>query len=343
MKKNNTITGVADFKFPIDLFTVEHLSKQIGIPSEILEIFCMKMNDPESAERLVRLFQVEKSSGGKRDIHDLDLCFKKINSSLDKLLKKVKLPDCFRWGVKGSNIKSNALLHIGNPYLYKMDISNFFPSITARRIREMLKAMGCSSQVASIITRLSTYNWIDPQGFPTACTIANIYLANTCHSAIKRVLWDSIAHSFWVDDGTFSSKSRIPHDKIGKIIGILARAWLVVHPRKSIMYWRNQSKEVTSLVIGDTDIKINPETIERMRSDLHLLRRFSPEELSLKRYEKNKKRQKAENSGTWMIKNLNGRLLHIKNTNEGQFNKISKAYADTIKKYEILIVANPEM
>jgi len=96
MTKTHNISGIADFCFPVVLFEKEHLSKQTNVKIETLEILCEQLSNEKGAKLLVHVIKIEKKDKSPRYIHDSEAFLKEINRKMDHLLKKVRLPECFR-------------------------------------------------------------------------------------------------------------------------------------------------------------------------------------------------------------------------------------------------------
>jgi len=55
-----------------------------------------------------------------------------------------------------------------------MDIKSFFPSIHSTRVYRLWVRLGCTPDVARVLTRLATYDHELPLGFPSSPAIANL-------------------------------------------------------------------------------------------------------------------------------------------------------------------------
>jgi RNA-directed DNA polymerase len=71
---------------------------------------------------------------------------------------------------------SNAKEHLKSKFVLNVDIKDFFPSITFRRVRGMLlaKPFGFTNAVATSLARLSCHQDQLPQGAPSSPVIANM-------------------------------------------------------------------------------------------------------------------------------------------------------------------------
>src|SRR3989339_217594 len=105
-------------------------------------------------------------------------------------------------------LRDNAQFHTGKKYILKIDIADFFPSISPEKIFKTLKQLQIADKPASLLTTLVTVKNPHPhlpQGFCTSPKIASLVLLNLekrFHNLFKEKKCD---YSFWVDDITFSS------------------------------------------------------------------------------------------------------------------------------------------
>ncbi len=126
----------------------------------------------------------------------------RINSYLQN---NVPFPDFVYGGVpKKDNVK-NAYEHKGRKYVFQTDLKDFFPFITNKMVNKALVGIGFSSDVASIITKLTTYKGHLPQGAPTSTTIANIVFLPTGRKLEQLAKENNLRFTIFVDDVTFSS------------------------------------------------------------------------------------------------------------------------------------------
>lgn len=79
----------------------------------------------------------------------------------------------------GRNIGENARSHLGRPFLYKTDISNFFASVKVPLIRGAIEMHypHLSQTAVEEIVALVTYENVLPQGAPTSPHLANLVLS----------------------------------------------------------------------------------------------------------------------------------------------------------------------
>jgi RNA-directed DNA polymerase len=93
---------------------------------------------------------------------------------LDTILHKVPLNSHAEGYVKHKSILTNAHRHVGKDILIRMDISNFFPSITFSRVVGTFEALGYPHNVAELLGKLTSHQGRLPIGAPTSPAISNI-------------------------------------------------------------------------------------------------------------------------------------------------------------------------
>ncbi len=137
-------------------------------------------------------------------------------SKLHRLLQQRILPSKYCFGsVLGRNLKQHVQLHIGNCYVLKMDVADFYPSISSNRVfRFFLYECACSPKVSHVLTRLCTHDYHLALGLITSPTIANSMLRRFDSSVGELCDQYSSRYSRWVDDITISSRWNLKESKI---------------------------------------------------------------------------------------------------------------------------------
>lgn len=128
---------------------------------------------------------------------------KRINSYL---VEHITMPEYAFGGVKGKDNIQNARFHKGQKYVFQTDLKDFFPYITNKMVYKMFIVNGFSPDVASLLTKLTTYKGHLPQGSPTSTTIANLVFV-PCGNEIKSIAErEGLRFTTFVDDVTISSQ-----------------------------------------------------------------------------------------------------------------------------------------
>lgn len=154
-----------------------------------------------------KTFEISKKSGGVRVIsapHDqLKVLQERLKILLDELYNPKSSAMAF---IKGRSIVENAKQHTRKKFVFNLDLSDFFSSITFPRVRGLLMAKPYSLQsgVATVIAHLCTLNGILPQGSPCSPVLSNMI----CSGLDRQLKYFAIKHrarySRYADDITFS-------------------------------------------------------------------------------------------------------------------------------------------
>jgi hypothetical protein len=124
----------------------------------------------------------------------------------DLLLRNHKYSEFAFGGVPGRSIKDAVKPHSGRPLVIQVDVKNFYPSISDKAVFGVWRRLGHGPKVASLLTRLTTYNHHLPQGAPTSMALANVYMEPVDEKimATLRMAFADIRYTRYVDDMFFS-------------------------------------------------------------------------------------------------------------------------------------------
>jgi RNA-directed DNA polymerase len=171
----------------------------------------------------------------------------------------------------GRSIVTNARVHAGARVIVKLDIRGFYPTVTMRRVKGLLRRAGLGEQVATVMALLATESPREavathgkthyvalgprslPQGAPTSPSITNaLCLRLDCRlSGLARKL--GCRYTRYADDLTFSW-----HADAAPKVGALLRATTMIvraegfaiHPQKTRVMRAASRQRVTGLVVN---------------------------------------------------------------------------------------------
>lgn len=176
------------------------------------------------------------------------------------ILLKLHMPDYAYGAVKGRDNVSNAKKHQGKKYKFTTDLKDFFPSITNKSVYEMFEEEKFSHEVASLLTKLTTYKGKIPQGAPTSSTLANLVFRKTGGILDNFSKENGLTFTSFVDDMTFSS----PNDFkkiVPEILDIITADFKISH--KKTNYSRNPN--ITGLHPMNNHLKLPDSFMEKYR------------------------------------------------------------------------------
>ncbi|MDP2341690.1 MAG: reverse transcriptase domain-containing protein [Deltaproteobacteria bacterium] len=239
-------------------------------------------------------FSIPKKTGGVRCISAPKARLKKAQQWLhDVVLARVA--DAASLGldahgfVPTRSVVTNALPHVGKHVVVNLDLKDFFPSITFRRVKGLFTALGYSPHVATIFALLSTEpprvpvvvdgkrlhvalsDRVLPQGASTSPAITNLL----CRRLDKRAAGLARRHGFsytrYADDLTFSSaqnddvKLKVLLSQVRRVI---VDEGLVENADKTRIMRRGRRQEVTGVVVNQRPA-VPRDEVRVLRAILH--------------------------------------------------------------------------
>jgi RNA-directed DNA polymerase len=199
-----------------------------------------------------------------------------------RLLAAIDLPFYLCGGVRGRRLQDNVAFHLGAPVIVTVDIKNFFPSIHNRQVYEVwTKLLGCSAEIGSLLTRLTTRTHYLPQGASTSTTLANLVLLSIDRPIREACEQNGVRYSTWVDDLAFSGANA--RKVLPLVIRTLKTAGFDVSRNKIRIMGEGTQKVLNGVLLG-TSPSVMPERIKQMRSGIHKLQSGEVPRIARKQY-----------------------------------------------------------
>ena len=124
---------------------------------------------------------------------------------LNILLKRLAPSVHSHGGIRGRSIRTNAEAHAGSEFVFKTDISNFYPSIRHDRVYALFVGnFQCSPDVAHYCTKLATYRYHLAQGLMTSPILADQALGKVDERIGAACKKAGLTYTRFVDDITIS-------------------------------------------------------------------------------------------------------------------------------------------
>ncbi len=197
--------------------------------------------------------------------------------------------------VAGRSIVTNAAPHAGRAVVVNLDLKEFFPSITFRRVKGLFEAVGYSEHAATVLALLCTEpprveaeldgkvyhvalgQRVLPQGACTSPAITNAL----CRRLDRRLAGLARRHQFtytrYADDLTFSGDNA---KAVGRLLrsvrSVLQEEGFVEHPRKTKVMRRARRQEVTGVTVN-VKPAVSRREVHTLRAILHNAARFGLE------------------------------------------------------------------
>ncbi len=239
---------------------------------------------------------IPKRDGGQRLISSPKPTLKKAQRwILRQIAERLPVHGAAHGFLPGRSIFSNAAVHAGARQIIKLDIRNFYPTVTWRRVKGLFRKGGYGEQVATVLALLCTeaprellelngkpYHVANgpralPQGAPTSPALSNtVCLRLDCRlSGLTQKL--GFRYTRYADDLTFSWHAAEP-PPLGRLLRgvrmILQAEGFILHPDKTRVLRQGRRQTVTGLVVNAAPPQSSPARIPRakvreLRAALH--------------------------------------------------------------------------
>jgi retron-type reverse transcriptase len=242
-------------------------------------------------------FQVPKKTGGVRQISAPMPRLKALQHwILHHILERVEIHDCAHGFRPGRSIVSNARPHVGAETIINLDLQDFFPSITYRRVKGLFRSFGYSEAAATIFGLLCTEPTLEevaldgrtyfvatgarhlPQGAPTSPAVTNALCRRLDRRLLKAAGHLGFAYTRYADDLTFSASG----ESLRHLGGVLAQAEAIVahegftvHPAKTRVIRRSRRQDVTGVVVNSRP-NVSRQELKRFRAALYQIEKDGP-------------------------------------------------------------------
>lgn len=242
-------------------------------------------------------FQIKKKAGGTRTIFAPNEGLKAIQSCLSLILGTLYQANASATGfVRGRSIFDNAKIHVGQHYVFNIDLKDFFPSIDQARVWGRLKLAPFNlgekngrQILANIIAKLCCHEFdvermdvsgewkkekrsVLPQGAPTSPVISNLI----CEKLDKRLVGIAkrfgLKYSRYADDITFSSLHYVYHrqgDFFKEVERVINDQNFHIKESKTRIQGEGYRQEVTGLVVNDK-VNVRKRYVKELRKWLYL-------------------------------------------------------------------------
>lgn len=192
---------------------------------------------------------------------------------LDNIISKGKVHGCANGFINGKSIVTNARMHIGQRFLLKIDIQDFFPSIKINWIIRVFLSMGYSRKVAFYLASLCCYNEHLPQGSPASPMLSNIVAYHLDRRLYRLAKKFGLKFSRYADDIAFSGEA-IDRRFINYVFNIIRDCGFKPNKKKTRLYNGNGKRILTGISIGDEALRLPRDYRRELEQELHYIKRF---------------------------------------------------------------------
>lgn len=223
----------------------EHeLARRLDLPVEELKSFSPAYHE----------FRLPKRSGGTRLITAPTAELKTLQRRiLRRVLGRLRAHPNATGFERGHSIVTNAVLHAGKAVVIRLDIRDFFPTTSARRVSQYFRDIGWNRAAAAILTKLTTHEGCLPQGAPTSPRLANLVNKKLDTRLARLANSLGAAYTRYADDLTFSFAQDEPKlvKRLKHAAGVVLDEYgYALNAKKTRVLRAHQQQRVTGLVVN---------------------------------------------------------------------------------------------
>ena len=235
-------------------------------------------------------FYLAKKSGGKRLISAPMPILKNAQYwILENILYKVSPTDSAHGFVPERSIVSNAQNHVGQDVVINIDLKDFFPTLTYKRVKGLFQTFGYSQHIATILALICTEPEVEqiaidgkiyfaatserrlPQGAPSSPAITNLICYGLDHRFEGIAKKFGFQYSRYADDLTFSAKGngkKIVGQLLWSVKQVIENEGFIIHPDKLSVMRKGSQQKVTGIVVNDK-MGIDRNELRKFRALIH--------------------------------------------------------------------------
>ncbi|MDO4234309.1 MULTISPECIES: reverse transcriptase domain-containing protein [Pseudomonas] len=321
----------------------QDLASYIGVKKGVVAYYAYYLDSAKAYTS----FSIKKRSGGERTIDAPVRGLKELQRTiLKKLTPEATFRHCVYGYIPGKGILQNSAVHVRQRWVLRVDIKDFFPSITTARVSGMFMhpPFCMAPKAARALALISTKDGFLPQGSPLSPWITNVICKGLDYNLKRLASKHKCYYSRYADDLFFStSNSLFPASLARKsdtesnvIIGEelkseIVRAGFLPNEEKTSLKPISQRQVVTGIVVNSRT-NVPREYVKKIRAALYSWEKFGLE--AAEEYWRNKvdSRDRAGEPPRfrWVVRGQINFVKHVK----GEADPVYLSLAKKLKKLD---------
>ena len=257
------------------------ISKSFNISLEFLESVSRNEKNP----KFIQLFDIPKKNPKRskkyREVIKIhtpyNLFYKELLHIIEQKIESnsdICTSDIAHGFIKNRGVLTNAKQHLDKKFLFKIDIKNYFKSISKESIKSVFLKLGFSENGAILFSNLCTFEDILYEGFNTSPILANLYCLGLDLELKSLANEYNVGISRYSDDITFSSNTN-NFPPLDAIKDIFEKYSFIINEEKTVNLKYGQPQYVTGLSISNNKYPRVPKRMKRkIRQELYYLNKY---------------------------------------------------------------------
>lgn len=244
------------------------LEKDLGVSAKALYTLSNQIH------RHYHRVKIPKGNGELRELSVPDEFLKAVQGKIAQniLVHETISPYAMAYRSGGSTLK-NALPHVGQPIVMKMDIRQFFDHCIYPIVKERaFPAERYSEANRVLLTLLCVHRDALPQGAPSSPAISNLILRDFDNIVGSWCESHNIAYTRYCDDMTFSGDFE-PSQVKSLVKNELKKLGFFINDKKTVVLRNGQKKTITGVVVNEKP-NVAASYRRKLRQEIYYCQKF---------------------------------------------------------------------
>ena len=252
------------------LLSLNLVDRNLSDKEKIRRLYILSNN----IEHYYKKYEIPKRNGGKRVIYEPNYDLKRIQKNiLNNVLSGFNVSKYAMAYVEGRSVKDNVLPHVNKKVILKLDIKDFFNSISFMDIyNKVFLEEYFPKQVRTVLTYLCTYNEFLPQGAPTSAYISNLIMRDFDEEIGSFCENNNISYTRYSDDMTFSGDFDVKK-VIYKVKDELKKMGMQLNYDKIHVIYDNMSQQVTGITVNEKPQVLKTKR-RKIRQEVYYIKKY---------------------------------------------------------------------
>ncbi len=272
-------------------------------------------------EQNYREIHIQKKTRGYRTLYEPSFLLKQVQ---ENILEEMSISSYAKAYHKGISLMDNARVHVRKKKILKLDIKDFFPSITFSMVYNACFSLDYYPKpVGYLLTKLCTYLDFLPQGTKTSAYISNLVIKEFDEKVGEYAKNKNISYTRYSDDltfsGDFSEKEVISYIKVE-----LKKMGFSLNYQKIVVASKRTRQNVTGIVVNEK-MQVVRSYRKKIRLEISYIKK-----IGIKRH---LEKIKSTEKDIEYLRKLRGKINYCLQVNPSD--KEMKSYQNWIETYKI--------
>lgn len=269
--------------------SVESLSRCLSTPKAQL----LRLAD--KADQFYSLKLIVKPDGKHREVYRVGSSLKQVQKKiLQRIFYNVDVPRYLQGGIHDQKTHrdyvANARLHADKRILLREDINGFFPSIKAQHVKVMWQHLfHFSEDVAIVLTKLTTFRGVVPQGASTSTYIGNLIFWDLEPQIEADLRQRDFCYSRYIDDITISANRYVSQKEwqlvTEKVYGMMLSKEMKPNRKKRAVQSNSGQMTVHDLNVNSRNVTLSKQKWSQFRVAVRQVEQMAVGKLGTAEYE----------------------------------------------------------